>query len=83
MPLQFGCHNHKVDNSLKPLSAAFAAVRSENPEWPQPIPLPNKYERSTVERGGAVPGVMKGAFDPIFLVSVLLANVNPKGIGIQ
>ena len=32
MPLQFGCSNHKFDNALKTLPAAFKEVWGSNPD---------------------------------------------------
>jgi hypothetical protein len=79
MMLQFGCHNHKFDNALKPAPGAFAAVWAELPEAERPILLPNMYQKSRVEEGKAVEGrVMSGGHDAAYLISTLLAGVDVK-----
>ena len=82
-PLQFGCSNHKFDNSLKAITAAFKRVWSAHPEWKSPILFPNKYQKSRVEHREEFEGVMCGGLDQAYLCSILLVAPNVKGQGIQ
>jgi len=82
--VQMGCHSHKMDNSMKAMPAAFLKAYAERPDSMQvPVSLPNKYQKSRVDRGEIVPGVMKGGFDLTFLTSALLEIPNAKESGRQ
>jgi hypothetical protein len=53
-----------MDNSMKAMPAAFLKAYAERLDIMQvPVSLPNKYQKSRVDRGEIVPGVMKGGFD--------------------